>query len=90
MYSWYKYLLVCFYPPRVLEWESFSDCAFFLIVACLCLSKFYRRHYELISKLSVGLKAHLRNCLSEPKVYGDLVYKFKKLIGRNDFSFQLR
>ena len=22
--------------------------------------------------------------------YGDLVYKFKKLIGRNDFSFQFR
>ena len=28
--------------------------------------------------------------LSEPEFYGDLVYKCKKLIGRNDFSFQLR
>ena len=28
--------------------------------------------------------------LSEPELYGDLVYKFKKLIGRNDFSFQFR
>ena len=28
--------------------------------------------------------------LSEPEFYGDLVYKFKKLIGRNDFSFQFR
>ena len=27
-------------------------------------------------------------CLSEPEFYGDLVYKYKKLIGRNDFSFQ--
>ena len=27
---------------------------------------------------------------SEPKLYGVLVYKFKKLIGRNDFSFQFR
>ena len=22
------WLLVCFFPPRFLEWESFSDCAF--------------------------------------------------------------
>ena len=29
-------------------------------------------------------------CLSEPVLYGDLVYKCKKLIGRNDFSFQFR
>ena len=28
--------------------------------------------------------------LSEPEFYGDLDYKFKKLIGRNDFSFQFR
>ena len=51
-------------------------------------SKFYRRHFELISKFNVGLKTLLREGLSEPEFYGDLVYKFKKLIGRNDFSFQ--
>ena len=28
--------------------------------------------------------------LSEPEFYGDLVYKFKKLKGINDFSFQFR
>ena len=28
--------------------------------------------------------------LSEPEFYGDLVYKCKKLIGSNDFSFQFR
>ena len=32
----------------------------------------------------------LREGLSGPEFYGDLVYKFKKLIGRNDFSFLLR
>ena len=53
-------------------------------------SKFYRRHYELISKFNVGLKTLLREGLSEPEFYGDLVYKLKKLIGRNDFSFQFR
>ena len=53
-------------------------------------SKLYRRHYELISKYNVGLKTLLSEGLSEPKCYGDLVYKFKKLIGSNDFSFQFR
>ena len=48
-------------------------------------SKFYRRHCELISKYNVGLKT-----LWEPEFYGDLVYKFKKLIGSNYFSFQSR
>ena len=33
---------------------------------------------------------YLRDGLSEPEFYGDLVYNFKKLIGRNDFSFQFR
>ena len=28
--------------------------------------------------------------LSKPEFYDDLVYKFKKFIGRNDFSFQFR
>ena len=31
-----------------------------------------------------------REGLSEPEFYCDLVYKFKELIGRNDFSFQFR
>ena len=53
-------------------------------------SKFYRRHYELISKYNVGLKTLLNEGLSEPEFYGDLVYKFNKLIGSSDFSFQFR
>ena len=35
---------------------------------------------ELISIFNVGLKTLLRDGLSEPEFYGDLVYKFKKLI----------
>ena len=53
-------------------------------------SKFYRRHYELISKFNFGLKTLLREGLSEPEFYGDLVYKFKKLIVRNDFLFSIQ
>ena len=41
-------------------------------------SKFYRRHYELVSKFIVGLKPLLHQGLSEPEFYGDLVYKLKK------------
>ena len=42
-------------------------------------SKFYRRYYDLISKFQVGLKSLLRQELSEPEFYGDLVYKLKKI-----------
>ena len=37
-------------------------------------SKFYRRHYELISKYNVWLKTLLNEGLSEPEFYGDLVF----------------
>ena len=36
------------------------------------------------------LKFLLKQGLSEPEFYGDIVYKFKKLVGRNDFSDQFR
>ena len=51
-------------------------------------SKFYRRYYDLISKFEVGLKSLLRQGLSEPDFYGDLVYKLKKIVGSNNFSAQ--
>ena len=49
---------------------------------------FYRRYYDLISKFQVGLKSLLRQGLSEPDFYGDLVYKLKKIDGSNNFSAQ--
>ena len=51
-------------------------------------SKFYRRNYDLISKFQVGFKSLLRQGLSEPDFYGDLVYKLKKIVGSNNFSAQ--
>ena len=53
-------------------------------------SKFYRQHFELVSKFNVGLKPLLHQGLSEPEFYGDLVYKFKQIEGRADFSDQFR
>ena len=32
----------------------------------------------------------LRDCLSEPEFYGDLIYKLKRLMRKNDFFFQFR
>ena len=42
----------------------------------------------MISKFQVGLKSLLRQGLSEPEFYDDLVYKFKKIVGSNNFSAQ--
>ena len=55
---------------------------------CKTFSKFFRRYYDLISKFQVGLKSLLRQGLSEPEFYGDLVYKLKKIVGSNNFSAQ--
>ena len=49
-------------------------------------SQFYRRYFDLISKFQVGLKSLLRQGLSEPEFYGDLVYKLKKIVGSYIFS----
>ena len=53
-------------------------------------SKFYPRHYELVSKFNVGLKTLLHQGLSEPEFYGDFVYNFKQIVGRADFSDQFK
>ena len=53
-------------------------------------SKFYRRHYELVSKFNDGLKSLLQQGILEPEFYGDLVYKLRKIISRADFSDQFR
>ena len=46
----------------------------------------------MISKFNIGLKTLLREGLSEPEVYGDLIHKCNllELIGRKEFSFQFR
>ena len=53
-------------------------------------SKFYRRHFDIVSKYNVGLKILLLQGLSEPEFYGDLVYKFRKIIGKNDFPYHFK
>ena len=53
-------------------------------------SKFYRRHSALLEKYSVSLKTLLQQGISEPEFYGDLVYRFRKIVGKSNFSEQFR
>ena len=55
---------------------------------CKTFSKFYGRYYDLISKSQIGLKSLLRQGLSKPEFYCDLVYKLKKIVGSNNISAQ--
>ena len=38
----------------------------------------------------MGLKTFLLQGLSEPEFYGDLVYKYRKIIGANDFPHHFK
>ena len=46
--------------------------------------------YESVSIFNVGFKSLLHQGLSEPEFYSNLVYKFKKITGGTDFSYQIR
>ena len=53
-------------------------------------SKFYRRYSALVEKYSVSLKTLLQQGISEPECYSDLVYRFRKIVGKSTFSKQFR
>ena len=53
-------------------------------------SKFYHRHSELIVKYNIGLETLLQQGISEPIFYGNLVYKFKRIVGKPNFSDQFK
>ena len=44
----------------------------------------------IIVKYNIGLKTLLQQGISEPISYGDLVYKFKRIAGKPNFSDQLK
>ena len=44
----------------------------------------------LLEKYSVNLKTLLQQGISEPEFYGDLVYRFRKIVGKSNFSEQFR
>ena len=49
-----------------------------------------RRHSALLEKYNVSLKILLQQGISEPEFYGDLVYRFRKIVGPSNFSEQFR
>ena len=53
-------------------------------------SKFYHRHSELIVKYNIWLKTLLQQGISEPIFYDDLVYRFKRIVGKPNFSDQFK
>ena len=53
-------------------------------------SKFYHRHSELIVKYNIGLKTLLQQGKLEPIYYGDLAYKFKRIVEKPNFSDQFK
>ena len=55
-------------------------------------SKFYRRHFDIVSKYNVALKTLFLQGLSEPEFSGDLMYKFRKIIGnlQNYFPYHYK
>ena len=53
-------------------------------------SKLYHRHSELIVKYNIGFKTLLQQGISEPIFYGDLVYKFKRIVGKSNLTNQLK
>ena len=57
---------------------------------CKAFSKFYRRHFDIVSKYNVGLKTLLLQGLSEPEFYGDLAYKSENIIGKYDFPYHFK
>ena len=52
--------------------------------------KFYRRHSELIVKYKIGLKTLLQHGISNVIFYGDIVYKFKRIVRKPNFSVQFK
>ena len=49
-----------------------------------------RGRIQLNFEFNVELKTLLHQGLSDPEFYGDLVYKFKKIVGRANFSDQFK
>ena len=53
-------------------------------------SKFYHRHSELIVKYKIELKTLLQHGISNVIFYCDLVYKFKRIVRKPNFSVQFK
>ena len=53
-------------------------------------STFYHIHSELIVKYTIWLKSRLQQGISEPIFYGDLVNKYKRIVGKPNLCDQFQ
>ena len=60
-------------------------CILFGILVYIRRGKFYRQHFDLVSKYYVGLKTLLLQGLSGPEFNDYLVYRFRKIICKKYF-----
>ena len=56
------------------------------VLGAVFASKGYPFKNILIVKYNIGLKTLLQQGISELIFYGDLVYKFKRIVGKSNFS----
>ena len=71
--------------------DDFNNRNLFLIAKLL--KQGYRYHKirkALIVKYDIGLKTLLQQGISELIFYGDLVFKFKRIVGKPNFSDQFK
>ena len=73
---------ICRFPLPLGVWEGLR----FVIVALPGLFSYL----FLVEKYSVSLKTLLQQGILEPEFYGDLVYRFRKIVGKSNFSEQFR
>ena len=53
------------------------------------LRKAFPKFYRLVSKYKIELRSLLQQGLSEPEFYGDLIYKFREIVGKTECFGQL-
>ena len=95
------FLFLCFFSPFSIAIASLGEeradlsafrtfVRFAFVKLHKAFSKFYRRHSALLEKYSVSLKTLLQQGIAEPEFYGDLVYRFRNIVGKSNFSEQFR
>ena len=62
---------------RTVTAKTLSRKAIGIINSVKFCSTFYRNLFDLVSKFNVGPKFILNKVMSEPEIYGDLVYRFR-------------
>ena len=70
--------------------QKFFDRAIIILNFVRRFRNFYRRHSALIETCSVSLKTLLQQAISESVYCRDLVYRFRKIVGKSNFSEQFR